>query len=257
MSDIGRWRRVYSNDWHDAAFQGLSDAERVVWFYLKTGPQSTSVGIFRVSAAVAVEDIGNLTATEFQHRLDVVVRAFGWRYDMATRVLWIPNWLAENPPQSPNVAKSYRKLLANLPDCDLKAEAALSIGRQLKDFPQAFLEAFGKDFAKAFPQPKSKTESLPEPQTESNQGNREQGIQGSGRRGAGALRAVALNGSKDDKLELARRTVNVFDPNLTIDQLLDHFHHLRRTTKGQPGEDWTRASIVEALNVAISERRAS
>jgi hypothetical protein len=70
--DLGRWRRIYSNEWHAGPFQGLSDPERVVYFYLRTGPQSTSIGIFRVSGAMAAEDIGNLTAVEFDVRLTAV-----------------------------------------------------------------------------------------------------------------------------------------------------------------------------------------
>lgn len=72
MSDVGRWRRIYSNEWHGGAFQGLSDAERVIYFYCRTGPQSTSVGVYRISTAVAVEDIGNLTAVDFDYRLSTV-----------------------------------------------------------------------------------------------------------------------------------------------------------------------------------------
>ena len=42
-------------------------------------------------------------------------------------MLWMPNWIHENPPQSPNVCVSWRKLLVNLPDSDLKFEAADAI----------------------------------------------------------------------------------------------------------------------------------
>ena len=53
MPDMGRWRRVYSAEWHIGPFQSLSDVERMVYFYCRTGPQSTSVGIYRISTAVA------------------------------------------------------------------------------------------------------------------------------------------------------------------------------------------------------------
>ena len=126
------WRRIYSNEWHQQTFQSLSDQERVVYFYARTGPQSRSTGIFRMSTAMAVEDIGNLTSIEFDHRLSVVCDAFTWRFDAGTRVLWIPTWLEENPPQSPNVCVAWRKLIVDLPDCDLKFEAAAAIVAYLK-----------------------------------------------------------------------------------------------------------------------------
>ena len=89
MSDNGRWRRFYSLWWYLEAFHSLNDAERVVFVYCLTGPQSTGVGISRMSTALAVEDIGNLTAVDFDYRLGRVCEAFGWRFDNATRVLWI------------------------------------------------------------------------------------------------------------------------------------------------------------------------
>jgi hypothetical protein len=47
-----------------------------------------------------------------------------------------------------NVCKSWRKLIANLPDCDLKFEAAAAITRQLKDWGQDWRRAFSEDFQK-------------------------------------------------------------------------------------------------------------
>jgi hypothetical protein len=185
VSDVGgRWRRIYSAEWHAGAFHGLSDAERVIYFYCRTGPQSTSVGIYRISTAVAVEDMGNLTAIEFDHRLSVVCEVFDWKFDVATRVLWIPTWLEENPPQSPNVAKSWRKLIANLPDCDLKFDAAAAIVRQLKDWGEDSRKAFGEAFQKPKAQPQAKTGA--------DQGTGESGIfQRSEKQRPGALRAMA------------------------------------------------------------------
>jgi len=72
MSDIGRYRRLYMNEWHDPAFRALDDdGARVVRLYVTAGPQTTSVGCFRLSTAVAVEDLGG-SADEFERRLDVV-----------------------------------------------------------------------------------------------------------------------------------------------------------------------------------------
>jgi hypothetical protein len=42
MSDGARWRRIQCLEWYESAFQSLDDSERVVYFYAKTSPQSTS-----------------------------------------------------------------------------------------------------------------------------------------------------------------------------------------------------------------------
>ncbi len=80
----------------------------------------------------------------FLKRLDRVVGAFGWKWDSAAKVLWIPDWLEDNKPQSPNVCKSWRRLLGDVPDCELKLEAIVAIKVFLKDFEEGFAKAFGE-----------------------------------------------------------------------------------------------------------------
>jgi hypothetical protein len=255
MSDIGRWRRVPSKLWHDAAFQGLNDGEARVCLYALTGPQSTSNGIYRMSTAVAVEDIGNLTTIEFDVRLDAVCAAFGWRFDPATRVLWIPTWLDENPPQSPNVCVAWRKLLVNLPDCDLKFEAAAAITTYLKDKPKAFLEAFGKDLPKDIRISKAKPKSQPE----ANQGAGDQGIQGSGKRGAGALRAArAEKGAIADNrlMPIAREVLKITGPDSDTEYRVNVFFDVAKH-KGGMAPLPSSSDVVAALNQAASERSGS
>ncbi len=193
MNDRGRYRRVYASDWQQSAVQSLNDSERVVWLYARTGPQSTSVGIYRLSTAVAVEDLGNVTPDEFDQRLEVVCRVFEWSFDPAVHVLWIPHWLEENPPQSPNVVISWRTLLGNVPDCTIKCEAVEAIHRSLKDMPEAFRKAFGNYRVRvpaSFEKAKAKTKA----KTEANQGSgiRDPGIRDTG----GASRPGTEKGTK-------------------------------------------------------------
>jgi len=250
----GRWRRVYSNEWHASSFQSLSDAERVVYFYCRTGPQSTSIGAYRVSAALAAEDVGNLTAVDFDVRLSAVCEAFRWRLDPPTRVLWMPNWVHENPPQSPNVLVSWRKLLRNLPDCDLKFEIADVINRLVKDLPEAWRKEWGKEPIKDL----RISHSQPKAKAPSHQGNQGAGIQGSGNRGTDGLRRTT-NGNGAERppsSELVRLVANTTlklpnAPNLPVQELvesvLNQHQHLRLSRRDA-------TAIVEA---ALLERRPS
>jgi len=255
MSGGSRWRRIYSLEWHASAFQRLTDPERVVYFYAKTGPQSTSIGIYRISTAVAVEDIGNLMPIDFDVRLDVVCRACDWHFDPATRVLWIPEWLDENPPQSPNVCKSWRKLLANLPDCDLKFEAAHVIYSHLKDFPEAFREHFG-----SLPKELRNSKAKPKAKTEANQGAGDQGIQRSesrgSRLGSERQRAHSNNGSGSDVpahyLDTARETRKLVSSTRPLEEQIDAFRELlRRRNLGE----CTKAQAEAAMQRTQAERQ--
>lgn len=232
----GRWRRVYSLSWQQSAVQGLSDSERVTWLYLQTGPQSTSVGIYRLSTALAVEDLGNVAGDEFERRLGTVCEALQWQFDPTVRVLWMPDWLQMNPPQSPNVAVSWRKLLNNVPDCVVKANAVAAIHRFLKDMPEAFREAFGR-YAVNLPEDIQKSKSKPK----SNQGSgiRDLGIQGIQRSSVAPLMKIAGE---------VLRTNHVDD-----ETALDAFLYLAR----QSQIDVNRATAIQILEKSKDTRRSA
>jgi hypothetical protein len=203
--DFGRHRLIHSVEFLTPEFQELDNDHRVVWLYCKAGPQSTSVGIYRFSTALAVEDLGNLTAEEFDARLLVVCDCYRWQLDAVTRVLWIPDWLEKNPPQSPNVVTSWIKLLSNVPDCALKIDAVAAIGEYLKGMKPSFLEPFNayrlrlsKESRRAQPQPK--------PQADSHQGS---GIRRSGIQGNREQARFARDAAKKDE----RTNGNIPTPN--------------------------------------------
>lgn len=255
-----RFRRIYSVELVEGAFRGLDDGQRVVWLYCKAGLQSTSVGVYRLSSAVAAEDLVNVTADEFDHRFHAVCQACGWHFDEAVRVLWIPEWLPDNPPQSPNVVTSWCKLLNAVPDCAIKAAAVDAIHRYLKDLPDSFRKAFGS-YRVSLPKDNEISQSQPKAQAGSHQGSE---IRGSEIREKGSRRRVApgavenRNGSTNlltpnaDLLTIARVAVKE-NPKATIDQQVDAMQWLSR--RANDGADLRRAQAIEYLNIALSERR--
>lgn len=248
MSDFGRYRRVHSNSWLQSDVRSLNDAEKVVWFYCITGLQSTSVGVYRISSAVAVEEIGGgITAEDFDSRFAVVREAMGWRYDPEVRLLWMPEWLERNPPQSPNVTKSWRKLLNGLPECELKYEATEAAFRFLRDerfnFHEDFRKAFGslpKDFLGAKAKPKAKAQAY---QGSGNQGSfRETGKQ------------TPLRGGQLNKrlIRIAKLAMNVVAPSVNRYEIHDAFEMLANGE--QPPLEYIKADAEKAIDAAIAER---
>jgi hypothetical protein len=141
--DVGRYRRVRSRLWIEPWFLALTEAERLVALYCLTGPPTNGLGLYRLVPEAAAVDF-NVSVQTFRRRFDAVCSAFGWRFDGEARVLWIPAWLDENAPQSPNVVKSWRNAHNEVPACELKAEAGAAIEAFLKAKGEAFSEAFRK-----------------------------------------------------------------------------------------------------------------
>jgi hypothetical protein len=147
MSPVTRYRRVRVRLWTEPAFRRLDDAGKLVALYIVSGPQTNSIGLYRLSVAGAAEHMA-MPVTQFRRRLAAVVEAFGWRYEAETGLVWLPEWPEENAPANPNICQSWRSAFNEIPDSPLKAEAVATAF--------AFLEAKGERFAKAFGEPITK-----------------------------------------------------------------------------------------------------
>jgi hypothetical protein len=62
--------------------------------------------------------------------------------DFKARLVWLPNGLKHNKPESPNVVRSWRAELDLLPECDLKREALKGLRAKLADYGVPYVEAF-------------------------------------------------------------------------------------------------------------------
>jgi hypothetical protein len=142
-SSGGRYRRLRSRLWLEPRFATLTDVEKLAALYVLSGPQSTATGLYRLSPASAAEDL-RCTTHAFQRRFEAARQALGWHFDAAARIIWLPEWIEENPPQNPNQVRAWRAAFDEIPDCPLKARAAAVI--------LAFLERRGEPFAEPFRQ---------------------------------------------------------------------------------------------------------
>lgn len=68
--------------------------------------------------------------------------------DWKARLVWIPKAIQNNPPESPNVIRSWRLMWDELPECPLKLEAY----RYIRAFVEGLGEGFRKAFAEAIPE---------------------------------------------------------------------------------------------------------
>src|SRR5687767_3734580 len=122
MSPVTRYRRVRVRLWIEPPFRKLTDSEKVVAIYLLSGPQTSSVGLYRISVASGAEDLG-MSVSQFRRRFNAVLPAFGWQHEVESGLLWIPEWIEENAPQNPNIVRAWRRSFDELPESPLKAVA--------------------------------------------------------------------------------------------------------------------------------------
>lgn len=156
-----RYRRVSVQIWGDAKVMPLSDTAQLIFLFILTHPAMTSIGAMRGT----IEGL----AAEKRMQLKAFTKAFREvrakaliAYDETACLIVAPNFLKHNPPQSPNVVRSWGKVVQTLPECNLLWQQLARVKECCEvlgeDFVEAFAYAFPKGIQEAFAQPSSNQE---------------------------------------------------------------------------------------------------
>jgi hypothetical protein len=151
---VARYRKVDLRIWNDAKFMSLTERGKLVFLFLITHPNLTMVGALRGTISGLASEYG-ISSQAFGEAFGEAFRKTMVKVDSKACLIWLPNFLKYNKPESPNVVKSWPDSFDLLPECDLKDE----IYEHVKDFVEgltkafreAYAEAFGEAFRKAMP----------------------------------------------------------------------------------------------------------
>lgn len=185
LKPVGRYRKVEVRTWGDEKFRALSPIPPCgagLWLYLITGPHTGPIpGLFRAGRAGMAEELGwELEA--FDKAFAEVTSQGMVKADLKARVMWIPNAIRCNRPESPNVVKSWAGEFDLIPECDLKREAYASLREALLLLDPTYVEAFDSHLKKPSPNPSAKAS----PKTMANQEQEQEQQAGTGGKDAAA-----------------------------------------------------------------------
>jgi hypothetical protein len=240
MAEVGRYRKVYPALWLHPGFPELRDGEKVVAFYLLTGPQTNRIGIYRLSPNAVAEDLGT-SPESFRNRLTTVCTTFGWLFDAKARVLYIPSWWRWNPPANANVIRGSLKDLKELPPCGLMAAFARNIETIPETLREAFLQGLNELFPSGFPNQDQDRDQNHQQEKEQQQG--------------AARKKPAESETRSDREQLLDQIALVTHRfgNQDLDSQLDTFSDVLRHSKTNLG-DVRRNEVVAALARTRPER---
>lgn len=112
-----RYRNVAVTMWRDPTFRKLSEDGRWLWVYLLTSSQTTAFGLYVFS-----KDRGASEMQWLRSRLDSTMDELlaempstTLQYDAVNDVVYLPNWLEYNRPNTPNAVKAWRSQLQEIP----------------------------------------------------------------------------------------------------------------------------------------------
>lgn len=163
---MGRYRKIEVRIWSDEKFRRLSPIPpcgQGLFVFLLSGPHTGPIpGLFRAGRAAMAEELGwSLEAFRkgFAEALDQgMVKA-----DFDARLVWLPNAIKHNKPESSNVIKSWRGEFDLLPECPLKQEAIEGMRQYLQGAGDGYLQAFNELFRSSGQVIKPSGKPLPKP----------------------------------------------------------------------------------------------
>lgn len=156
----GRYRKVEVRIWGDEKFRALSPLPpcgQGLFLFLITGPHTGPVpGLFRVGRAAMAEELG-WELEDFDKAFQEASAQGLVVADFKARVMWVPNAIKHNKPESPNVVKSWAAEFDLIPECDLKRKAFQHLSASIHALGEAYGKAFDESFGKAFAKTLAKT----------------------------------------------------------------------------------------------------
>lgn len=166
----------------------LQAPAKLAFLFLLTHPHMTALGAMRAT----IEGLNSELSAEgedLREDLRKVFRKGLAVYDEKAHLVWLPNFLKYNGPESPNVVKAWSSCIDLLPECETKALVIQRVIELSKDLPKAFQEVFDK----TFPKPSERlSKGLPYPEQEQEQEQEpEQEVEREGEKKPMALAAVA------------------------------------------------------------------
>jgi hypothetical protein len=191
------YRKIDCRISNDKKFRSLSLEARYAWFYILTKKELAPIGAFSSSIEALAFEQGSVQYLSEKESLteslseslsldmtEIFKKAFLELlekglilYDKTEQLIYIPNFLKYNLPESPNVIKSWNSAIDSLPECNLRdyifaRSAEFIINNQSDSFkkalPEEFIKAYNEGYAEGFGKglPKALPNTLPNQEQE-------------------------------------------------------------------------------------------
>lgn len=149
--------------WNDQRFLGFTDDGKLAFLFLLTHPHMTSLGAMRASTAGLAAELG-WKPEKMSAAIEPAVEAGMVVMHVESSFLWLPNFLAYNEPESPNVVRSWASQAEMIPECPFTEGMMKATKIRMEGMGEGFAKAFREAFPKAYPHPSPNPEPKPLPE---------------------------------------------------------------------------------------------
>lgn len=161
--DHGRYSKVSRRMWNDEGFRQLSAPQpngQSLFQRLLTGPELTNIPGCFPSFDAGMARALRWPLEGFREAFAEVHAQGMADADWDAGLIWVPNAIKHNEPESPNVVLSWQTAWEELPECDLKLQAWQRLRDYLNGKGESWVAAFEKACRKPSRKPSSKGQRL-------------------------------------------------------------------------------------------------
>lgn len=148
---MAKYRKISPRIWNDAKVRELSDKGKLAFLFLLTHPAMTPFGAIRANIPGLAFELG-WTPRSFRAAMNQLCEKGMAVFDEAANLIWFPNFLKYNRPESPNVIKSWAGAFEDLPECSLRDDIGKALAKLAEMLGNTFAEAFREAFAEGLPE---------------------------------------------------------------------------------------------------------
>ena len=143
------YRKVEMRIWGDAKFSALSEGAKLLFLYLLTSPQSTSMGLVAENDYTVSKRLGIPFPKGFQELFSELSEKALVEYSEDGGFFWIRNFLKHNAPND-NQVKGWSEVVNQFPECPLLFDALDSIRSYCFSREQELGELFDESVGNRF-----------------------------------------------------------------------------------------------------------
>lgn len=144
---MARYSKIERCILNDQKFNSLCDDAKLVFLILLIHPHLTAIGAMRATLPGLASELG-WSIERLRKAFAEAFKKDMVRHDEKACLIWLPNYLKHNRPESPNVVKSWEQSLDYLPECHLKNELIHHVKTFVNELSAAFQEALPEVFLK-------------------------------------------------------------------------------------------------------------
>lgn len=129
-------RHISTATWNDQKFLALSSDAKVVFLMCITHPCTSRLGVMRGFTQPALAREARVSEDAFNKAFDALLKSGLIRFSEDNFLIWVPNFMRYNMPDSAQNLKTLADDLAMVPECEMRSQIIERVHAEVEAFAE-------------------------------------------------------------------------------------------------------------------------